>query len=95
MFYERRLGTLAAVVKEAETMDADAGIRLRGRYAGRSCYAFVSRFGGKYTVMVYARRAGRRDGLGKRLASEELEGIGGLKSFLKKVVSGDVEAFAY
>jgi hypothetical protein len=95
MFYERRIGSLAAVVKEAETMDADAGIRMPGVYAGRRCYAFVSRFGSRYTVMVYEKKGGRKDGLGRRLASQELDGPEALRTFLRNVVSGKVEAFAY
>lgn len=94
MFYERRIGSLAAVVKEAETMDADAGIRMSGRYAGRRCYAFVSRFGDRFMVMVYERRDGRRGVLGRRLASEDVESEG-LKVLLGKIASGKVEAFAY
>lgn len=95
LFYERRLGSLAAVVSEAETMDADAGIRVSGKYAGRNCYVFVTRFGGRYTVMVYERRVGRRKGLSTMMASVDLEGTRQLKSFLGKVVYGKVEAFAY
>ena len=95
MFYERRIGSLAALVREAETMDADAGIRMAGRLAGRRCYAFVSRFGHRYTVMVYEKKARDGHGLGRRLASEELEGITGLEAFLRKIVSGKLEAFAY
>ncbi len=95
MFYERRIGSLAAVVKEARTMDADAGIRIAGTYAGRKCYAFVTRFGARYTVMVYEKKAGRKDGLGRRLASQELGGPEGLMMFLREVVSRKVEAFAY
>jgi hypothetical protein len=95
LLYERRIGSLAAVVKEAETMDADAGIRMSGLYAGRRCYAFVSRFGPRYTVMVYEKRGGRRDGLGKRLESQELDGPEALMAFLRKIISGKVEAFAY
>lgn len=94
MFYERRMGSLAAVAREAESMDADAGIRVSGRYAGRRCYAFVSRFGPRYTVMLYERGGSGKE-LGKRLASEELESPEALKAFLRKIVSGKVEAFAY
>jgi hypothetical protein len=93
LLYERRLGSLAAVVKEAQTMDADAGIRISGRYRGVRCYAFVSRFGQRYTVMVYEK--GATGGVGKRLASEELEGLEGLRAFLGKIVSSKLEAFAY
>ena len=95
MLYERRIGSLAGVVKEAETMDADAGIRMSGVYAGLRCYAFVSRFGPRYTVMVYEKKSGHQGGLGKMLASQELDGPEALKTFLRNVVSGKVEAFAY
>lgn len=95
MFYERRIRSLGGVEREAETMDEDAGIRMSGRYGGRSCYAFVSRFGREYTVMVYEKKGGRGDGLGKRLATETLENTKELKEFLRKVAAGKVEAFAY
>jgi hypothetical protein len=95
LFYERRIGSLAAVAREAETMDADAGIRIAGRFAGRGCYAFVSRFGQRYTVMVYEKKAGSGHRLGRRLASEELESVEALKVFLRRITSGRFEAFAY
>ena len=95
MFYERRIGSLTAVAKEARTMDADAGIRISVVYEGRRCYAFVTRFGPRYTVMVYEKKARRIDGLGKRLVAQEAGGPEELMKFLRKVVSGKVEAFAY
>jgi len=95
LFYERRIGGLAALVREAETMDSDAGIRVAGRFAGRRCYAFVTRFGSRYTVMVYERKAGSEGGLGRRLASEELESVEGLKVLFRKIAPGRIEAFAY
>lgn len=95
MFYERRIESLSGIIKEARTMDADAGIRISGRYGGRRCYAFVTRFGRRYTVMVYARKAGAKDGVGPRLDSEEMEGPEKLRPFLKRIVSDRVEAFAY
>jgi hypothetical protein len=95
LFYERRIGSLAAVVKEAETMDADAGIRMSGRFAGRRCYVFVSKMGPRYTVMVYERKSGRRGGLGKRLASEEVESTERLRVFLRNIISRKVEAFVF
>jgi hypothetical protein len=94
LFYERRLRSLAAVVGEAETMDADAGIRMSGTYGGARCYAFVSRFGPRYTVMVYEKN-GATGAVGKRLASEEHEGLEGLRAFLRKIVPSKLEAFAY
>jgi len=93
LFYERRMRSLAAVMKEADTMDADAGIRMSGRYAGRRCYAFVTRFGKRYTMMVYEK--GKGGAVGKRLASEEVGDLAGLKALLARIADGRVEAFAY
>ena len=95
MFFERRIGSLTAVAKEARTMDADAGIRISVVYEGRRCYAFLTRFGPRYTVMVYEKKAGRNGGLGKRLVSQELGRPEELVKFLRKVVPAKVEAFAY
>lgn len=76
-------------------MDADAGIRVSGSYEGRRCYAFVTRFGSLYTLMVYEQRAGKRGGLGRRLVSEDIKGVEGLRTLLRKVVTGRFQAFAY
>ena len=95
MFYERRLRSLAAIVSEASSMDADAGIRVSGSYGGRKCYAFVTRFGPRYTLMIYERKSGKLEGLGRNLASEDIEGLPGLRAWLKKVATGRFEAFAY
>lgn len=95
MFYERRIDSFAALVQEATSMDADAGLRVLFRYNGQSCYAFVTRFGGQYTIMIYKRRAGRREELGRRLAVEELEGIKELESRLRELLPEKVRAFAY
>ncbi len=95
MFYERRIGSLGALTKEAALMDADSGIRLVGKYAGRKCYAFVSRSGPRYAVMIYEIKAGKGRDPGKRLAFEEVEGVEGLRRVLHEVSSGPVEAYAY
>ncbi len=76
-------------------MDADAGLRIIGRYQGRNCYVFVTRFGATYTAMVYERLSGKSKFVGKRLAVEELSGIEGLKTLLGMLVQGRVTAFAY
>jgi hypothetical protein len=92
LFYERAIGTFGELVNEAATMDADAGLRILGRYNGRPCFAFVTRFGSRYTVIICSRL---RAGPGRPLASEEANGVEELKSVLKKVVHGRVSAFAY
>jgi hypothetical protein len=45
--------------------------------------------------MVYKRRAGNPDELGRRLAVEELKGIRELESWLREFLPGRVRAFAY
>ena len=94
MFYERRIGSIGSILEEAKTMDADAGIRILGKYRGRSCYAFVTRFGPRYTMVVYE-RIGRRGRMGRRIAAEEAEGIEALRPLLKGVAGARVVAFAY
>ncbi len=86
---------MGALMKEAGVMDADSGIRLVGRYSGRRCYAFVTRFGSRYTVMIYGIRRGKGGRPGRRLESEEVEGLEGLRMLLKRVVGRRVEAYAY
>ncbi len=95
MLYERKLGSFSALLDELTTMDADAGLRVDGRYEGHSCYVFVTRFGATYTAMVYERLFGEGRALGKRLAVEELSGIDELQALLSKLVHGRVVAFAY
>ena len=95
MFYERRIDSLEALIKEAASMDADAGLRILGRYNGRNCYAFVTRFGTRYTIMVYGRMPDGGVLPGAKLAVVEVDGIRGLKSVLGKVVGHTVKAYAY
>lgn len=76
-------------------MYADAGLRVVGKFEGSSCYCFVTRFGGRYTVVIFERRPGRQGKLGRRLAVLELNGIGELKSLIRMLVPGRVRAFSY
>ena len=95
MFYERRIDSFEALIKEAASMDPDAGLRILGRYNGRNCYAFVTRFETRYTIMVYGRLPDGRVLPGARLAVVEVDGIRGLRSALEKVLGSTVQAYAY
>ena len=95
MFYERRIGSFEGVIGEAATMDADGGIRLSGKYEGESCYAFVTRFGSRFTVMIYEKKRGKLGRPGRRLMSEEVGGVDELKAILRKVAPRKVLAYAY
>ena len=95
MLYERRIDSFKALIDEAASMDADAGLRILGELDGESCYAFVTRFGKSYTIMIYERRTKKRENLGRRVAAEEVRGLNQLRSMLRELVPGRVRAFAY
>jgi hypothetical protein len=94
MFYEKRVTSLRALMREVSTMDSDAGIRVIGRYGGRRCYCFITRFGSVFTAMIYARSPGK-EAPGSLLSSLELKGAAQLKRFLQEIVDPDVLAFVY
>ncbi len=95
MLYERKIESFDAIIDEASTMDADAGLRIVFRNDGSDCFAFVTRFGNKYVVMVYERKGGKEERLGKRVLAEELEGVRQLEDFLRDLLPVKVRAFAY
>ena len=95
MLYERRLDSFSALTEEAKNMDADAGLRVLGRYNGRGCYVFVTRFGQTYTAMVYESLSDRRRSVGRRLAVMEPLGIKELQSLQRKLTPGQVIGFSY
>lgn len=95
MFYEKHVTSLKGLMKEAGTMDPDAGMRLRGRYGGEGCYCFVTKFGEVFTVMVYARPAGRKSAPGRLLASFELKSAGRLEKLFRQVCGPKVDAYVY
>ncbi len=95
MFYEKRIGSIKELMDEAASLDADAGLRILGAYEGRSCYVFVTRFGGRFTAMVYQRDPVRRARAGRKLAVLELDGVEGLESLVRKVTPGKITAFTY
>ena len=94
MLYERRLDSFSALIEEAKSMDEDAGLRISGRYDGRSCYIFVTRFGRAYTAMVYARPSKGKT-VGRRLAVMEHLEANELQPLLRKLVPGRVVAYSY
>ncbi len=76
-------------------MDADAGLRILGTHEGRPCYAFVTRFGRTYTLMIYERHPSRGKAVGRRLVVREQLEIKELKALLRKIAPGRVVAFSY
>ena len=95
MFYEKRIGSLRELLEEAASLDADAGLRILGSYEGARCFVFVTRFGGRYTAMIYRRESGRREKAGRKMAVLEIDGVKELESLIRSVVPGKVTAFTY
>ena len=95
MLYERKVDSFGALIDEASSMDADAGLRVAFRNDGKGCFAFVTRAGSRYVVMVYQAKTSRPERLGKRLVTEELEGVRQLEEFLRDLLPEKVRAYAY
>ncbi|MGD1055034.1 MAG: hypothetical protein ABR867_03020 [Nitrososphaerales archaeon] len=95
MFYEKRVRSFAGLMLEARRLDSDAGIRVVGSYLRRSCFAFVTRSVGRYTVMVYERRGRKVPAVGKRVLSREFESLRELMRFLRRITQKEVDAFVY
>ena len=94
MFYEKRVKSLRGLMREISAMDADAGIRVVGRYGGHNCYCFLTRFGDVYTALIYSRSA-RRRAPGRLLSSLELKSPQKLRELLLDITGRRVIAFAY
>ena len=95
MFYEKRVRSFAGLKREARRLDSDAGIRVAGSYLRRRCFAFVTRFVGRYTVMVYERTGGKVPAVGKRVLSREFESPEELEEFLRRITRKGVDAYVY
>ena len=95
MIYEKRIRSLQELRKQLVTLDGDAGVRIVGAYGGAKCFAFVTRFHEKYTVMVHGAKGGRFPRPGKALLSREFEGATALMAFLETVAGEKLEAYAY
>ncbi len=77
-------------------MDGDAGVRVEGRFRGKKCFAFVTRFGSSFTVLVYsAEGEGARRKPGVKLASREFTNPVEALDFLKPIAVPRVRAYAY
>ncbi len=95
MIYEKRVASMASLRKELSVLDGDAGVRVVGRYGGKKCFAFVTRFGGRYTVLVYQAEGNGGRTPGRRLESRELERVEEVVAFLKEISVPGVEAYVY
>ena len=95
MFYEKRMRSFAGLKREVRRLDSDAGIRVAGSYLRRHCFAFVTRFVGRYTVMVYERKGRKAPAVGKRILSREFESPEELEEFLQRITQKGVDAYVY
>ncbi|HXW36948.1 MAG TPA: hypothetical protein VEJ36_03475 [Nitrososphaerales archaeon] len=95
MFFEKRLKTIRELLREVETLDADAGIRILGSFDGKNCFVFVSRTPRGYAAMVYARKKSSPGHPGRRVASVEFDGERETEGFIKQIAGEPVRAFVY
>ena len=95
VFYEKRVRTFAELKKEVRRLDSDAGIRVSGSYRRQPCFAFVTRFVGSYTVMVYERGHGKEPAVGKRLFARDFGSPEKLDGFLQTISPRKVRASVY
>lgn len=95
LFYEKRIRSFAGLRREVRHLDSDAGIRVVGSYLKRRCFAFVTRFVGRYTVMVYERTGRKSPAVGKRVLSREFESAEELEEFLQGITQRGVDAYVY
>jgi len=95
LFYEKEVRTFPALKREVLHLDSDAGIRVAGSHLNRPCFAFVTRFVGTYTVMVYERKGRKAPWVGRRVLSREFETSKELERFLQAFTQKGVEAYVY
>lgn len=95
MFYEKKVDSFRGLMKEIRQLDSDAGIRLLAVYEGKKCFVFVSKSVKGYAIMVYSTSRTDNPTPSRRLRSEEFARPSEVSNFLKGVIHGRVQAFAY
>jgi len=95
MIYEKRINSIPELRKQLATLDGDAGVRVVGSYEGAECFAFVTRFHDKYTMLVYGAKGTSVKVPGRLLASKECHGTAGLLESLQTIAGRSLEAYAY
>jgi len=95
LIYEKHLRSASALEEELERLDGDAGVRVFGTYRRVKCFAFATRFGPTYTVLVYSAGGAGNRTPGKRLTSKEFSYAGDAASFLVGIAGPRLSAFAY
>ncbi len=95
LFYEKRVRSFNNLMLELRRLDSDSGVRIIGSYHKRKCFAFVTRSGGVYTVMIYERKGRKTPALGARILSKEIKSEDDLGEFLGQIGPRDMDAYVY
>lgn len=95
LFYEKRVRSFDKLMSELRRLDSDSGIRIVGSYHKRKCFAFLTRSGGVYTVMIYEKKGRKAPALGARILSREVKSVDDLQEFLGQVGQKEVDAYVY
>jgi hypothetical protein len=95
LFYEKRVRSFNKLMSELRRLDSDSGVRIVGSYQKRKCFAFVTRSGGMYTVMIYERKGSKTPALGARILSREVKSEDDLREFLGQIAEKEIDAHVY
>ena len=95
LFYEKRVRSFDKLMSELRRLDSDSGVRVVGSYFKRDCFAFLTRSGGVYTVMIYGREGRKAPALGARIVSREFKSVDALGKFLGQVAQKEMDAYIY
>ncbi len=95
LFYEKRVRSFNKLMSELRRLDSDSGVRIVGSYQNRKCFAFVTRSGGVYTVMIYEKKGRKAPTLGARILSKEIKSADGLRKFLGQIGQKEMDAYVY
>ncbi len=93
--YEKRVRSFNNLMSELRRLDSDSGVRVVGSYHKRKCFAFVTRAGGVYTVMIYERKGSKTPALGARILSKEIKSVDNLRKLLEHIGQKEMDAYLY
>ena len=95
LFYEKRVRSFDTLISELRRLDSDSGVRVVGSYLKKECFAFLTRSGGVYTVMIYERKGRKAPALGARILSREFKSMDELRRLLGRVAQKETDAYVY
>jgi hypothetical protein len=96
LFYEKTVNSFSKLVREAELLDLDSGIRSYVTYNGRKSFVFITRSARGYTLMIYGRKGrGPNESPEGRLFVKEFPTEKELMDFVEGIVERPIKAFVY